>query len=235
MKNVLTRSAELLALISLVVSITSLYVSYDSAKSTNRIATQAMEISNQANNIALGVVREPALLEFPSIYSEPQEFNFTSIDFIQKNLSQIIHLKNEGKRGIEGATIELVGVEPLTYAMQAPSKDIRPLPSIVTSLTFNSAIQPGGSASVDFRKPILEYLSKLSGQISNRDQLYSTSINVVVTPRAMGDLAPIGAPLKQSPRDRELITVKFKIGVVDSAVAKQILSSPSLPNRVFSP
>ena len=52
------------ASISLAVSVVALYTAYDGTKSTNRIASEALETSRQANQIAMGLVREPAVLEF---------------------------------------------------------------------------------------------------------------------------------------------------------------------------
>jgi hypothetical protein len=226
--------AEAIALVGVVISAIALYVSFEGTKSTNQIASQALETSRQANAIALGTVREPAVLQFTDT-SELKRFSFTSTDAIQQELEQVLQLRNDGKKDIDGATLELVGVDGLTYLASDSSQEIHHLPSVNVTITFNSAIQPDGLVLIDIRKPILEYLARLNERVANGKTNYVTGINIVVTPKAVGASAPVGAPSKLSPRDRELITVEFNGDVVTSDVAKKILESETIANRVFSP
>lgn len=235
LNKIFGRAADALALMGLVVSLVALYVSYDSARTTNRIASQALETSRQANEIALGIRREPAILQFSDGSDKKYQFDFTSVESIGRDLKQSVQLENDGQKNIEGARFEIIGVEPLTYPLSDPAKEIRPLPSLDMTINFNSVIQPGGFVNIDFRKPILQYLSKLQAQILNKQDIYVTSFNVVVTPKAQGESAFAGAPSKASPRDRELMTVKFKSEVITSDAAKKVLEDEAITNRVFSP
>jgi hypothetical protein len=220
---------------SLLISIASLYVAYDGAKSSNTLAAQALATARQANEIALGRIREPSILQFSGSDENNYKFNFTSTTDLERELHPSVYLTNDGKKAVEGAVFEVVGIEPLTYRVDDPSISVKQLPSIILTATFNSAVQPGGAVHFDIKKMVLQYLAKLATQITDKNATYNTVVNVVITPKGLGEAVAVGAPTKFSPRDREILTIVFKANVLDSEVAKKILSEPYVPNRVFSP
>lgn len=220
---------------SIFVSIVSLYVAYDGARSSNTIATQALATATQANEIALGRIREPSILQFSEYDDDGLEFRFESPADLERELKLYVSLSNDGKKSVEAAVFEVVGIEPLTYRVDNPSIDLKELPSSVLTTTFNSAVQPQGSVHFDIRKLVLQYLEKLAVDIADKNATYTTTINVVVTAKGVGEAVAVGAPLKSAPRDRKLWKIVFKANVLNSKIAKKILSDPYIPNRVFSP
>jgi len=228
-------ASPLATVISLAISMISLYVAYDGIKSTNEISAQALATARQANEIALGRTREPALLQFSAYSTASYDFDFLSPKELERELHLYVNLHNDGKKPVEGAVIEVVGIRPLTYKLYEPSNGIDELPAVIYSTSFNSAVQPGGSVHLDIRKLILQYLVKLGPKIQDKDAIYRTVVNVVVTAKGLGEPVAVGAPIKDSPRDRQLFTIQFRARILDSEIARKILADPYAPNRVFSP
>jgi len=228
-------ASPVVTVVTLAVSIISIYVAYDGVKSSNAISAEALATARQANEIALGRTREPALLQFTEYAKDQYEFSFLSPNDLERELHAYADLSNNGKKPVEGAVIEAVGIGPLTYRLDDPTIAVKELPSIVYNAAFNSAVQPDGMVRLDMRKPILQYLLKLAPSIQDKDAIYRTSVNVVVTAKGLGEQVAVGAPIKNSPRDRMLFTIQFRASIVDSDIAKEILTDPYNPNRVFSP
>lgn len=220
---------------SLLISIASLYVAYDGAKSSNALAAQALATARQANEIALGKIREPSILQFSGSDENNYKFNFTSATDLERELHFYVDLTNDGKKAVEGAVFEVVGIEPLTYRADDPSISLKQLPSTILTATFNSAVQPGGAVHFDIRKLVLQYLVKLAMQIPDKNSTYNTVVNIAITAKGLGETVAAGAPTKFSPRDRKLLTIVFKASILDSEITKKILSEPYIQNRVFSP
>ena len=65
------------AVAGLGVSIAALVVAVQGTNSSTRLATEALETSRQANSIALGLVREPSVIEFSQSRDEDLTFDFT--------------------------------------------------------------------------------------------------------------------------------------------------------------
>jgi hypothetical protein len=219
--------------ISCFLSIASLFVAYESAKSSNEIALQALATATQANEISLGRLREPSAFQFAD--GGTKEIDLRTTATLEQELRLYVALQNDGKKIIDGAVFEAIGIEGLTYVEDESNLVIRELPSVFHNATFNLAVQPAGVVHYDIRKLVLQYLQKLADKTPNKNLTYKTVINVVVTPKALGESIPVGAPSKLTPRDRVLFTVQFKPSVIETEMAKKILSDSFVPNRVFSP
>jgi len=207
--------------VSILISIGSLYVAYDGARSSNTIATQALATATQANEIALGRIREPVILQFSEFGDDNFEFHFESPADLERELKLYVSLENDGRKSVEGAVFEVVGIESLTHRVDNPSIVLKNLPSSVLITTFNSAVQPNGSVHFDIRKLVLQYLGKLAPRIVDKNATYSTHVNVVLKAKGVGEAVAVGAPLKLAPRDRKLWKIVFKAGVLDSEIAKK--------------
>jgi hypothetical protein len=214
-------------------SVASLFVAYESAKSSNEIALQALATATQANEISLGRLREPSAFQFSD--GGIKEIDLRSTATLEQELKLYVSLRNDGKKIIDGAVFEVIGIEGLTYLEDAPNLVVRELPSFFHTAAFNLAVQPAGFVHYDIRKLVLQYLQKLATKTPDKNSTYRTVINVVVTPKALGESIPVGAPSKLTPRDRVLFTVQFKPSIIETEMAKKILNESFVPNRVFSP
>ncbi|MGG6463719.1 hypothetical protein [Solilutibacter silvestris] len=204
-------------------------------KKSDKIATQALEISKTANDIALGTKIEPGILEFSTLDRSDFQYDFTDQSSLKDELRYVIHLYNRGHRPISAVSAQIIGVEPLTYQLSNPGFAIRSLPSFDWKLDFNSAVLPSGSVAIDIRKPILVYLKKLSGQLPQKNSVYMTSINFVVSTKSVGDDDFIGISGNQKIHDRELITIRFIPSIIKTEIATTILSEDTEQHRVYSP
>lgn len=218
---------------SCLLSVVSLFVAYESAKSSNEIALQALATATQANDISLGSLREPSAFQFSD--GGAKEIDLRTTAALEQELKLYVALQNDGKKIIDGAVFEAIGIEGLTYLEDEPNLVVRELPSVFHTAAFNLAVQPAGFVHYDIRKLVLQYLQKLAAKTPNKTATYRTVINVVVTPKTLGESIPVGAPSKLTPRDRVLFTVQFKPSVIETEMAKKILNESFVPNRVFSP
>lgn len=231
----LNYAAPMGAVLSIFISVAAVYYAYDGTRASNDIAMQALKTARQANEISLGKIREPSILQFSYDSEKKFHFNFTSASDLEYELKLYIDLTNDGNKVVEGAAFEVVGIDSLTYSVDDPSIRLKNLPSTNLTVTFNSAVQPEGAVRLDIRKLVLQYLRKLELQDYDKNAIYSAAVNVVTTARGLGEPIAVGAPTKSSPRDRQLLTIFFKPSVIDSDIAKKILSDPYSPHRVFSP
>lgn len=220
--------------VSILISVLAIYFAYDGTKSSNAIAMQALETARQANEIALGRIREPSILQFSDDDERKFHFNFTSAAELEREENSFIYFTNDGKKPVEGAVFDVIGIDSLTYSLDAPSIRVENLPSTNLTVTFNSAVQPAGAVRLDVRKFLLQYLKMLADKVPDKNSTYNTVVNVVIVPRALGESIAVGAPTKSSPRDRKLLTIIFKANVIDSDIAKKILSDPYVPHRIYS-
>jgi len=223
----------LVAAISLLVSIGALYVAFAGTKATNEIAAEALKTARQANEISLGLVREPAVLEFAFSDEKSFKFDFTDTGVLKEDLKTIVTVRNGGKKAIDGVAIEVIGIEGLTYLVSNPSVDVRPLAAYSTRLDFRSALQPRSLAHIDVRKYLLSYLTKILPQLPDKNGTYSTVVNVVLDPKAVNEATPSSAGLSVTKNDRRLLTIKFNSATVESSEAKAILQSEQVAHRVY--
>lgn len=193
-----------------------------------------LKTARQANDISLGVAREPAIVEFSEPNSSPNfTFDFTNTKSIKEELKDIVTLKNAGKTTINALEIEMVGVGGLTYSLSVPMDQIDHLPYYSTRLELTNALQPGALALIDVRSLILNYLSKLIPTLPNDKDTYSTTVNMVLAPKAINESTPIQAG-HFTKNDRRLLTIRFLPSIIQSPEAKAILESNKIPQRIFS-
>lgn len=227
--------SQLIAVLGLLLAAGGLFVSYKSMQKSDEIAIQALEISKASNEIALGTRKEPAPLEFSTYDKESLQFDLTDPSSLEGELTHVIRLSNRGRVPVSGISVDLIGIEPLTYSLASPGDSVRPLPSLTWKLDFNSAVLPSGAVAIDMRKPLLLYLQRLSSQLDEQRAIYITSINFVISTRALGDSDFMGAADASKVRDRELITVKFRPDIVSKSRAIAILTDIAQPHRVYTP
>lgn len=114
--------------LSCFLSIASLFVAYESAKSSNEIALQALATATQANEISLGRLREPSAFQFAD--GGTKEIDLRTTAALEQELRLYVTLQNDGKKIIDGAVFEAIGMEGLTYVEDEPNLVVRELPSI---------------------------------------------------------------------------------------------------------
>lgn len=227
--------SEIIAVVGLLVAAAGLFVSYKAMQKSDKIAEQAFELSKTANEIALGTRREAGILEFTAEDSESFQFDFTHPSNLRNEFANVIRLSNSGRRPASGVSASLIGIEPLTYALSDPSDPVRSLPSIEWKVELSSAVQPSGSVMLDVRKPLLNYIRKLSERLAEKDATYKTSINIVISTKSAGDENFIGAPNTGQIKDRELITLLFRPSIVSTEDASAILLDVAEPHRIYTP
>lgn len=223
----------LAAIVSLVVSAIALYIAFAGTKMTNQIATEALKTARQANEISLGLVREPAVLEFAFSDASKFTFDFTEPTVLKEELKTIITVKNTGKKAIDAVSLEIIGIVGLTQLLSNPAIEFRPLPAHSARLDFREALQPQALAHIDIRKYLLVYLEKLRSQLPDRNGIYSTVVNVVLSPKATNESTPSPAGISVTKNDTSLITIKFSPAVLDSVEAKAVLQSNDIAHRVY--
>lgn len=223
----------LAAVVSFVVSAIALYVAFAGAKTTNQIATEALKTARQANEISLGLVREPAVLEFAFSNASQFTFDFTDPIVLKEGLKTIITVKNTGKKAIDAVSLEIIGINGLTQLMSNPNVDFSSLPAYPARLDFREALQPQALAHIDIRKYLLVYLEKLSSQLPDRTGIYSTVVNVTLSPKATNEPTPSPAGISVTKNDTRLITIKFSPAVLDSVEAKAVLQSNNIEHRIY--
>lgn len=226
----------LAAIASLIVSAIALYVAFTGTKTTNQVATEALKTARQANEISLGLVREPAVLEFAFSDTSKFTFDFTDPTALKEELKTIITVKNTGKKAIDAVSLEIIGIVGFTQLMSDPTVEFRSLPAYSTRLDFHAALQPQALAHIDIRKYLLVYLEKLRPQLTqltDRTGAYSTVVNMVLSPKATNESTPSPAGFSVTQNDRRLITIKFSPVMLDSVEAKAVLHSNDIAHRVF--
>lgn len=235
-KNLWDKISAFAAIASLMVSGGALWISVSGTESSIKIASEALQSARQANDIALGRLREPSIIEFTeSGTSKYFQFDFTTPGALSQSLKQYFTVRNSGQTNIDALSIEVIGIEPFTYLLANPGQSIEPLPYINIDFKFRTALQPNGAAHIDIRKIVLEYLAKLASQLTMKNGVYTTSINIVLTPKATTETTPIGAPSELSKNDRRMISVKFTPELISSEEAKQLIKDSEIQNRVFIP
>jgi hypothetical protein len=227
--------SSLAAVASLLVSVAALFISIVGTRSSTKISSEALETARQANDIALGRIRDPAVVEFAFSDKERFSFDFTRASPLAEELKHIVTINNVGKANADGLAFEAIGIVPLTFLTSDPHKEIKPLPSTSLAVPFRSMLRPGGIAHVDVRKLFLQYLAKLEPQLSEKGAVYSTVINIVIDPKALTDPIPSGAPSHLTKNDRRFATVLFSPSVLLSEEARRVLAEADVPHRVYGP
>ena len=224
------------AILSLGVSCGALWISVSGTQSSITISSEALQTARQANDIALGRLREPSIIEYSEgELSDRFNFDFTAPGALSQPLQQYFTVRNSANTNIDAISIEAIGIEPFTYPLSNPGQPVRPLPYINIDFKFRTALQPDGFAHIDIRKIVLEYLTKLAPLLTIKDGVYTTSINMVLTPKATTETTPIGASSALSKNDRRLIEIKFTPDLLNSEEARAIVKDSEIQNRVFIP
>jgi len=223
----------LAALGSFVISIAAFLVAKYSSKNSLKIAMEALKTARQANDIALGRISEPPVVEIFSKHDEIMEFSDPA--GLIEDLKLVISIQNSGKVAIDAIGMELIGIVPLTYLVEDATKEVRPLPSVKIIIDLDAMILSKGLAHIDMRLPILLYLERLVEFLPDTSKIYITSINVVLSPKAKGDDVPSGVPSGITKKDRTLITVKFDPAVMEADIIKALFKERVFKHRVYSP
>lgn len=221
------------AVISILISILALYFAKSGSDKSTSIAIEALKTARQANKIAFGRLRESPVIEIFSKHDE--RMNFTNEENIQNDLEVVISIHNTGKISIDGLSMELIGIKPLTYQLGDETKPIEPLPSIKININLDTIIQPDALAHIDLRLPVLMYLKQLNKIIPNKSKQYMSSVNVVLHPKAVGDSLPTGVLSKDTTKDRVFIKLLFLASITETKVAIKLLSENNVIHRVYSP
>lgn len=223
----------LAAVAGLLFSLIALAVATIGTRASNSIASEALQTSRQANSIALGLVREPAILEFALSGDKNFFFDFCLPQTLKHELKQYVTLQNVGKRLVDSIAFELIGIRGLTRQLSDPSRDFPVLPATSERLDLRSALQPNVLVHVDMRKYLLNYLQKLAADLPDKSATYETAVNVVLTPKALNESVPAGATAGLTKNDRRLITVRFTPEVLASNEARQVLADETVQHRIY--
>ncbi|RQS26605.1 hypothetical protein DIE03_22460 [Burkholderia sp. Bp8992] len=224
----------LAATTSLIISGVALYTATTGVNTTNSIATEALKTARQANDISLGVAREPAIVEFAETDgSATFKFDFTDAKGLKEDLKTIVTVENAGKKPVDALEIEVIGIGGLTYSLSDPASRIDSLPYYATRLDLTNALPPGGLAHIDVRNFILNYLTKLTPLLPSNEGTYSTAINMVLAPKGVNDPTPSQAG-GLTKNDRRIMIIEFSPSIIQSPEAKAVLQEKEIPQRVFS-
>lgn len=216
----------------LAVSVAALVVAVQGNRSSTILATEALETSRQANSIALGLVREPAVIEFSESGNANFRFDFSKSQGIAEDLVHYVSVQNRGKKPVDALAIEVNGINGLTFRL-SPLLEIRSLPAVSIRMNLLSALQPEGTMHIDVRKMLFLYLKELSPLLPPGDAEYITVVNVVLLPKAVNEPTPAGAGTDKTTNDRRLITVIFRPNTLESPGAKKAMDATVIPHRIY--
>lgn len=223
-----------LGILGLIVAGGGLVVSHEAMIRSDETSKQALELSKISNEIALGTKREQGTMIFSEKGDDAILFDLSDPLSLKGDLIKTIAFFNAGQLPASGISAELIGIEPMTYSLSNSENSISPLPSVMWDLNFSSAVLPSGVVTIDMRRPLLIYLKKLSSQLENKESIYNTTLNMVVSTKTIGNESFVGAPAEQSGFDRRLITVKFRPSIIEAADTAAILANNNEPHRVYT-
>ena len=193
------------AIISVVISTAAFFMANKTARNTKRQTELAIAKAEEANRISKSRQRTAPLLD---IYDISEEIELLDLSLFDKDLETKLSLKNKGDIAFENIHLELIGICPFTFKIGVEDEPVRPLPSILYDCNIKTMIQPKSLAHIDLRKPILDFIVKLSSQLMYENTHYNTRVNVVVLPTAVGDPLPSGTS-PESCEDTKLINIRF--------------------------
>lgn len=224
--------AAISALLSVLISVVALLVARSGSDRSLEIAKEALASARSANEIALGKIRALPIVE---IYNYDEFYDLTVADVLYEPLKIKMSIRNSGEIPIDAISMELIGIEPLTFQDNDQDRPIRSLPSIHFDGKIKTMILPDGLAHVDIRIALLKYLVELEKILPDKDASYRTTMNLVLIPKAVGEELPSGVRSEDSREDRKLVTVHFTPSVLSSDIAKKLLVDPENAHRVYSP
>lgn len=231
--TVLEKISTAAAVAGLGVSIAALAVAVQGTNSSTRLATEALETSRQANSIALGIVREPSVIEFSGSSNEDFIFDFTTKKILSRDLAEYVKVTNFGRKPIDAIAIEVIGIAGQPSRHSPPPFEIKDLPSINTRIDLRKALQPEGFMHIDVRKMLLLYLKELRPLFPSGDSEYTTIVNVVIAPKAVTEPTPGGPGSDRTLNDRQVITIKFRPSILESPEAKKAMEAKVIPHRIY--
>lgn len=225
--------AAIAAVVSFLVSVFALYVAHSSSKTTNKIASEALKTARHANDISLGLAREPAIVEFSFSDSARFEFDFTDANGLVEELDKTVTIQNVGNRPVDALAIELIGISGLTHLVSDVTAQVAKLPSYSARLDLKSALQPNSLAHIDVRHYLLAYLTRLTQNLPEGAGPYTTVVNMVLAPKAINEPTPVSAGIDVTKNDRRLLAVTFTPAILLSPQAKAVLETTEIPHRVY--
>ncbi|MDP9024857.1 MAG: hypothetical protein M3N13_05770 [Candidatus Eremiobacteraeota bacterium] len=209
------------------VSACSLAVSLISAIQSNHIASQALDVAKQQNDIALGRVREAPTIRVNNFSAEHVRLTRAG-DLSQ---SADVTVENIGTVAISAIRFELVAVGNLTYPITAPSEGYDgPTVFRHENVEFEEQLQPGGFVNVDVRPAIVRYFRMSQfARISRPNDIHRSLVSIIFAARRVGDSLPV-----EGHQNRADVTLEFVPNFVRSAATSELLSSNN-PYRLFPP
>jgi hypothetical protein len=206
----------LFSIIAVVVSGVAIYISTHDSDKALKVATEALQTSRQANDIALGRLKEE-----PIIGVLPNRASLVTTADIPKTRIEI-GLENTGNVAISGVEVIFVAIGPITYRLNNAMDQYKDFPHESIKVDFDQQLSPRGNVRIDLRNPMVKYLSELP--LAQPNELYIAGVNVVVVPQRVGDPLPIQSTLDS----RGLINVEFIPNILRSeAVTALVKSEPS--------
>ena len=110
-KSVWDKITAIAATLSFGVSCVALWISFYGTQSSITISSEALQTARQANDIALGRLREPSIIEYSEgELSDRFNFDFTVPGALSQPLQQYFTVRNSGKTNIDAISIEAVEI-----------------------------------------------------------------------------------------------------------------------------
>jgi hypothetical protein len=203
------KSLDPISIAALVVSILSLISSVTIALISNKTASDALNIANQANDIALGKTRIFPVL---SVSSPPSGvIEFKTEDAV-KNTDVSISLFNRGDVPIDQVTVQIIGLSGEMFAYEQQEIEYQDFDLFKATYDFGEQLAPQGQLVINLKVPVLQYLARLS--LGDPSYTYRGILNIVFLPRQVGEEKPIQTPGNYD--DRFLLSVEFSPQVINS-------------------
>jgi hypothetical protein len=190
------------AILAFIISVTAMILSQKNSRDTTRIATEALTVAHQANEISLGRVHEQPQIE---IYDFPKSVTLISIPDLSRE-QEGVSLMNVGKIPVSGIEILLIGVPGLIYRLANPDETYKEMPTQTSKIEFDQQLAPTALAHISLKPAVVKFLGTNGIVLKSPDEKYRMTINIVIIPQRTGENQPVQ---QEGGKDRELMNVDF--------------------------
>jgi hypothetical protein len=217
---------------AIVVSVISIIVTGFLSWQSNKTSSQALAVSTQANEIAVGRLREYPRIEIHASDDEARASARTDEEL--KKLKIAWNVWNTGNKMISAFTLEIIAMRGLTYSLDLrPMDEPKELGDVTNyKIALAEQVTPDAIVRLDITKPILTHLRNLTAQYKEPTTAYRSALYVAVLPQESETTLPIQTP-GQGNKDRQLLNVDYTPSVLKSEAGGQYIASLQPNNSIF--
>ena len=211
--------------IALFVSIVSILIGIY----TYTISKEANELSNKANDIALGIISELPKVEFSR--ANDDIIQFFNLGNIKENKFEF-RIKNIGKVPIEAISIEIIAISGFSPPSDILSEVGKEFPRGIFYFNLNKLLISNGHVSFNLTKFLIEYLKNNIGFFASDNSEIRIPVNLIVIPHKKADDRGIETFYYGS-KDRILLDIDFNPSILKLSEINNIINDLPLDVTIF--